>query len=325
MMPPLVVSMGEPAGIGAALCAHLLADAALPPLVVIGDRDVLAAGAARAGIKYSAADYQTDPRAARAVWHLPLPRAVAPGVPQPENAGYVLQQLQRATDGCLAGRFAALITAPVSKEMILAAAIPFTGQTEYIAECAGCAAPVMLLASPALRVALLTTHLPLAQVAAAVNGERLLAVLTTLTEALPRYFSAPAPPRLRVCALNPHAGEGGYLGDEELRVLRPAIAAAQARGMDVTGPFAADRLLATSSNENCDCVLAMYHDQGLPVVKRSDIHRTINITLGLPFLRVSPDHGVALDIAATGAAANPLSMQTAARFAARCVTGGAFR
>ena len=328
-MPPLVVSMGEPAGIGPELCARLLDMPGLPPLVIIGDRELLSARAAAAGIRYRAGEYQPEDGPAQspaaAVWHLPLPRAVAPGEPHPDNADYVLQQLQRAVDGCLTGRFAALLTAPVSKEVILAAGAAFTGQTEYVAACAAAAAPVMLLASPTMRVALLTTHLPLAQVAAAVTEERLLAVLTTLTETLPRYFQTASPPHIRVCGLNPHAGEGGYLGAEEQRVLQPALTEARARGMNVTGPAAADRLLATSSNENCDCVLAMYHDQGLPVVKRSNLERTINVTLGLPFLRVSPDHGVALDIAAAAGTANPLSMQTAALFAARYVTGGAFR
>ena len=173
----------------------------------------------------------------------------------------------------------------------------------------------MLLAAPALRVALATTHLPLRQVADALNEESLLRTLAVLHHELPKYWDTATPPRIRVCGLNPHSGEGGHLGDEEQRIIAPAIRAAAVQGWDVAGPFAADTLLARARVPEVDCVLAMYHDQGLPVVKAHDFERTINITLGLPFLRTSPDHGIAQDIAASGTA-SAASMKAAVRFAA---------
>ena len=347
-MKPLVITLGEPGGVGAELCLHLLADDDLPPLVVLGDGDLLKARAAQFGMLHAvagAADYERmagdagdvphaphAPHARHAVWHLPAAQAVAAGEVSPANAGYVLAQLRQAAAGCLDGRFSAMVTAPISKAAILAAGEDFIGQTEFLAACAGTTAaaptvhPVMLLAAPGtespLRVALATTHLPLREVADAISEASLLSTLTVLHEALPRYFPTAAPPRIKVCGLNPHSGEGGRLGDEEQRVILPAVRAAQARGMDVRGPFSADTLLAMACAPRAagaDCILAMYHDQGLPVAKARDFARTINITLGLPFLRTSPDHGVAQDIAAAGGA-SPVSMLAAARFAARAAS-----
>ncbi|MCH9758641.1 MAG: 4-hydroxythreonine-4-phosphate dehydrogenase PdxA [Proteobacteria bacterium] len=316
-MKPLIITMGEPAGIGAELCLHLLADPALPPLVVLGDRTILAQRAQQFGLPFTATDYVANAPApvTRAVWHVPAPVAVVAGKPQVENAEYILQQLQLAAAGCQRQEFSALVTAPISKETILAAGIPFVGQTEYLAQCAGVQRTVMLLAAPAMRVALATTHLPLRAVAEALSEESLLAVLTILNSELRRCFNLSAPPRIKVCGLNPHAGEGGYLGDEEQRIIAPAIKQAQQQGMHVEGPYPADTLFATTRLAQADCILAMYHDQGLPAIKLLDFENTINITLGLPFIRTSPDHGVALDIAAAGGA-NPQSMFTAVHFAA---------
>lgn len=314
-MKPLAVTMGEPAGIGPELCLAALADSSLPPLAVIGDRAVLQQRAELLNLPFAAADYEEQPDAARSVWHTPAAEAPPPGQPLPANAGSVLQQLRQAADGCQARRFAAMVTAPVSKQAILAAGAPFVGQTEYIAAHIGAACPVMLLAAPTLRVALATTHLPLREVAAALRAENIVRILQVLHRDLPRHFATDDPPRIAMCALNPHAGEGGHLGDEEQRVLRPAVEQAQAQGIAVQGPFPADTLLARADASNSDCVLAMYHDQGLPVVKRQDFARTVNITLGLPFLRTSPDHGVALDIAAAGGA-DTGSMMAALQFAA---------
>lgn len=315
-MKPLIVTAGEPAGIGTQLCLRLLADEDLPPLVVIGDGEFLRAQAARLGIPWRAADYARQPQARRALWHVPLAATVTMGELQPRNADYVLTQLRQAAQGCMRGEFSALVTAPLSKQAILAAGVAFVGQTEYLAECAGRSCPVMVLANADMRVALATTHLPLKAVPQALSRERLLAVLTVLNAELPRVFAAARPPLIKVCGLNPHAGEGGYLGDEEQTVIAPALAAARQMGMRVEGPLSADTLLATARIAEMDCVLAMYHDQGLPAIKRHNFTQTINVTLGLPFVRTSPDHGVALDRAA-GSDADASSMIAALRFAAQ--------
>ena len=319
LVKPLAITMGEPAGIGVELCLHLLADDGLPPLVVLGDRQLLARRALSLGLPFAAADYPQQ--AKRAVWHLPAVAPVAAGDLQPVNACYVLTLLEKAAEACQRGEFTALVTAPISKKAILAAGIPFIGQTEYLAAQTGARCPVMLLAAPTLRVALATTHLPLRKVAASLSSESLLDVLDVLNSELPCYFATHQPPKIKVCGLNPHAGEGGMLGDEEQTILMPAICQAQAQGMHVEGPFAADTLLATAQLSQVDCVVAMYHDQGLPAVKSRDFQHTINITLGLPFLRTSPDHGIALDIAAAGGA-NPSSMIAAVRFAAQHFAAG---
>lgn len=315
-MRPLIVTMGEPGGVGAQLCLHLLADETLPPLVVLGDADLLRARAQQFNLPFAAADYAQTPQARRAVWHLPAAKAVAAGEVHPANAAFVLAQLRQAAAACLQGRAAALVTAPISKQALLQAGEAFIGQTEFLAEICAAPHPVMLLAAPDLRIALATTHLPLREVAAALNEADLLATLQVLHAELPRHFTTATPPRISVCGLNPHSGEGGHLGDEEQRIIAPAIRAAQAQGIAAAGPFAADTLLARARVPEVDCILAMYHDQGLPVVKAHDFEQTINISLGLPFLRTSPDHGIAQDIAAAGSV-NPASMLAAARFAAR--------
>ena len=317
-MKPLIITMGEPAGIGVEFCLRLLADNTLPPLVVIGDRHILQQRAKALHLKFNADDYAPEKTAPRAVYHVPAAQAVAAGDLQPANASHVLAQLQRAADGCINGDFSAMVTSPVSKASILAAGFKFTGQTEYIADHVNAPHPVMLLAAPDLRVALATTHLPLRQVADAISTEGLLKTLTVLNSNLPRYFATATPPRIVMCGLNPHAGENGQLGDEEQRLLLPAIAQAQQQGMNVEGPLSADTLLATARVPDTDCILAMYHDQGLPAIKLHNFSGTINITLGLPFLRTSPDHGVALDIAASGGG-DLSSMRTAVTFAAEAV------
>lgn len=213
----------------------------------------------------------------------------------------MLGLLDRALAGARAGEFDALVTAPVQKSLISEAGVPFTGHTEYLAERLGCTRPVMMLVAGSLRVALATTHLPLRAVSAALSVEGLGETLTVLDHDLRRLWGL-ARPRIAVCGLNPHAGEGGHLGDEELRVIGPAIEAARSRGVDASGPLPADTVFVPRTLARFDAVLAMYHDQGLPVLKHAGFGHAVNITLGLPIVRTSVDHGTALDLAGTGQA-----------------------
>jgi 4-hydroxythreonine-4-phosphate dehydrogenase len=236
-----------------------------------------------------------------ACWPVQRTAATVCGRPDPANARYVLAALERAIDGCLGGELDALVTGPVQKSVINDAGIAFTGHTEYLAARTGAATPVMLLVAGRLRVALATTHLPLREVAAHITAARLEAVLSVLDEGLKRRFRI-ARPRILVCGLNPHAGEGGHLGHEERDVIEPVIAAMRARGLDLAGPLPADTAFTPPRLERADAVLAMYHDQGLPVLKHAGFGRAVNMTLGLPFLRTSVDHGTALGLAGTGRA-----------------------
>lgn len=310
---PLVITAGDPAGIGPDLCVDALNHDFSAALVVVGDKRVLAERARMLGMPFNAGDYDKNTAARRSILHCPVTAAVVAGRPSPQHAAHVLAQLQSAVEGCVSGRFAALVTAPVNKQMLCAAGLAFSGQTEYIAELAQVSHPVMLLAGAKMRVALATRHVPLAQVAAAITADNLLATLKILDAGLRTYFTGNRPPRIAVAGLNPHAGEGGYLGDEERRIIKPAIARARQSGITAEGPFAADSMFAFC---DADCMLAMYHDQGLPVIKYADFDNTVNMTLGLPFLRTSPDHGTALELAGSGKA-KPLSMRAAIALAAR--------
>ena len=252
------------------------------------------------------------------VAHHGLAVPCVPGRPDPANARYVLELLERATAGALAGEFDALVTAPVHKGVINDAGVAFTGHTEVLAQRAHVSRPVMMLNRGTLRVALATTHLPLRAVSAAITIESLCEVTTVLATELRRRFAIDAP-RIAVCGLNPHAGEGGHLGDEEQRVIAPAIARLRAAGIDVQGPLAADTAFVPQVLARFDAVLAMYHDQGLPVVKHGGFELAVNVTLGLPFVRTSPDHGTALELAATGRA-DGRSLACALRLAARLIT-----
>ena len=305
--PRIVVTTGEPAGIGPDLAlAAALRDWPCE-LVFAGDPGLLAARAAALSLKITIAEWGGDgaPAPHRAgtmpVLSLPLARPATPGRPDPANARYVLDLLDAAMDGCIEGHFAAMVTAPVQKSAVNEAGIAFTGHTGYLAARSGAAWPVMLLVAGDLRVALATTHLPLADVARHVTRESLERTLDVLDGGLRTRFRLPAP-RILVCGLNPHAGEGGHLGREEIEVIGPVVAAARARGLSTTGPVPADTAFTPASLAACDAVLAMYHDQGLPVVKYAGFGRAVNVTLGLPFCRTSVDHGTALDIAATGRA-----------------------
>jgi 4-hydroxythreonine-4-phosphate dehydrogenase len=305
--PSIVITCGEPAGIGPELLAMLAlrqrTERSAVRIVLLGDRTLLSARAARIGLAPQYVDY--DPAAvapARAVevWHQPLAVAPAPGQPDPANARSVLASLERACDACADGEFAALVTAPVQKSAMQDAGIPFSGHTEFFADRTRTPRVVMLLVGGApktpLRVALVTTHLPLKDVPAALTRESIAAVLVIVARELGGKFGLPAP-RIAVCGLNPHAGESGHLGREEIDIIAPAVADARARGFDITGPMPADTVFVPRIAQRFDAIVAMYHDQGLPALKAASFGHGVNVTLGLPFPRTSVDHGTALDLA----------------------------
>ncbi len=307
-MRPLVITAGEPAGIGPDLVAKLAWEpvAQKYPWVLIADPELLVSRAAGFGLslnlrEYSGAETTPPPQGTISILPIPTAAAVKAAHLDTTNAEYVLHTLERAVDGCLRGEFSAMITGPVQKSVINAAGHPFTGHTEFLAQRCGNAHPVMLLAAGDLRVALATTHLPLCEVSAEITHERLWRVLTILDHDLRIRFKLPKP-RILVCGLNPHAGESGHLGREEIDVIAPTIEALRAEGLDLIGPLPADTLFTPRHLEHADAVLAMYHDQGLPVLKYAGFGRAVNITLGLPIIRTSVDHGTALDLAGSGQA-----------------------
>ena len=315
----LIVTTGEPAGIGPDIAlAAALSDWSCE-LVFAGDPELLAARAAILGLAIKPGEWResaaTVPHRAGTMPVLPakLGAAAAAGRPDPANARYILETIEVAARGCLAGRFAAMVTAPVQKSSINEAGIAFKGHTEYLADLSGGVHPVMLLVADGLRVALATTHLPLAEVSRHITRDSLEKTLTVLDRGLRDAFRLKAP-RIVVCGLNPHAGEAGHLGREEIEVIRPLLESLKARGIAVSGPVPADTAFTPASLEAADAVLAMYHDQGLPVIKHAGFGRTVNVTLGLPFLRTSVDHGTALDLAGTGRA-DPGSLFEAIRLA----------
>ncbi len=303
----LAVTAGEPAGIGPDLAVMLSQTAFSHELVIIADPALLAERAEKLGIalKLSEVDFSQSPQpsAAGELCYLPVKLAapVKAGQLNPDNADYVLKTLALAADGCLTQQFAAVITAPVHKGVINDAGSPFSGHTEFFAERAGVNKVVMMLATEQLRVALATTHLPLSAVSSAINQPDLLKVIQITAQAMQTQFGIDKP-RIAVCGLNPHAGEGGHLGREEIDIIEPVIKAAAAQGIAVSGPWPADTIFVKSRLADYDVVLAMYHDQGLPVLKHQGFGDAVNITLGLPFIRTSVDHGTALDLAGTGEA-----------------------
>jgi 4-hydroxythreonine-4-phosphate dehydrogenase len=296
----------------------MLAGRELPArVVVVADRELLRERARLLGADLPIADYtpgSEPPRNALPVLHLPLARASVPGRPDPANAPYVLAILERALAGCLGGEFSGMVTAPVHKGVINDAGVPFTGHTEFLAERTGTPRVVMMLAGGGLRVALATTHLPLREVAAAITAASLEQTLRILHADLGRWFGIPRP-RILVAGLNPHAGESGHLGREEIEVIAPVLDRLRREGLGVEGPLPADTLFTPARLAGCDCVLAMYHDQGLPVLKYASFGHGINVTLGLPIIRTSVDHGTALDLAGTGKA-DPGSLLAAIEAAA---------
>jgi len=308
-MPPprLILTCGEPAGIGPDLCIDIAGRAWPCELVVAGDTEVLQARAQQLQKTLTISPYAAGmaPALHRAgtlrVLQVPVAAKVRPGQLDRANARHVLQLLDRAIDGCISGEFAAMVTAPVQKSVINDAGIKFSGHTEYLAERTGGAHPVMMLANGALRVALATTHLPLKDVSAAITGELLQRVLRVVDRDLRTRFAIPAP-RIVVCGLNPHAGESGHLGREEIEVIVPALDALRSAGLQLIGPAPADTAFTPQMLQQADAVLAMFHDQGLPVIKYAGFETAVNVTLGLPIIRTSVDHGTALALAGTGTA-----------------------
>ena len=325
MLPRIALTSGEPAGIGPDVCLGVAARRLDCDLVCLGDRDMLAERARALGTAIELRPYDgTSHRhvpGTLAVEHHPLRAPAVAGQLEVRNSPYVVHLLERACDGALSGEFTAIVTAPVHKGVINDAGIPFTGHTEFFAARTRAPRPVMMLATPSLRVALATTHLPLAGVSAAITRDLLCEVLEILDRDLARWWGI-ARPRIAVCGLNPHAGESGHLGSEEIRVIAPAIAHMRERGLRLSGPLPADTAFVPGVLADFDAVLAMYHDQGLPVIKHAAFESAVNVTLGLPILRTSVDHGTALELAATGradhrsmAAAIDLAVQLAARAA----------
>lgn len=300
---PVVVTAGEPAGIGPDLCLALLHGPAAGSLVVVADPDVLRSRAARLGIELP-----------KTLELLPVscPEPDVCGVPSPANAESLLEGLRLAVDGCLRGDFAALVTGPLQKSVINDAGIPFIGHTEFLAALTGTQRPVMLLVAGDLRVALATTHLPLRDVPDSLSQEGLRDVLGILHADLQSRFGI-ADPEIIVCGLNPHAGEAGHLGHEDAAIIAPVIRECADRGWRIRGPLPADTAFTPAAGPK-DAVLAMYHDQGLPVLKYAGFGHAVNVTLGLPIIRTSVDHGTALDIAGTGRA-NSGSMDAAIELA----------
>jgi 4-hydroxythreonine-4-phosphate dehydrogenase len=316
-LPRLAITAGEPAGIGPELIIRLAATSLAANFVAVTDRALLERAAARCNQPVTLLDDDGSQIVTRRpgelrVRHVPLTVTEQPGTPDPANARHVLATLTEAADGCRDGRYAAVVTAPLQKSSINEAGIPFSGHTEFFAERAG-ADVVMMLASPELRVSLATTHLPLSAVPAAITRDALTRVLHIVHRELRDKFGLPQP-RIAVLGLNPHAGEGGHLGREELDTIIPTLDALRAQGMQLLGPLPADTAFVPALRERYDAVLAMYHDQALPVLKSEAFDRTVNLTLGLPFIRTSVDHGTALDLAGTGRG-DPSSLIAAATLA----------
>ena len=303
---PLAITAGEPAGIGADLCLQLAQQQQAIPYVVLCDKQLLQQRAQQLGLAVQLHDHDAKnktiyPAGHMHVLHMPLAQPAVAGLLNPANSPYVLALLRRAVEGCQSGEFAAMVTAPVHKGIINDAGIPFIGHTEFLAELTHTPLVVMMLAGGGMRVALATTHLPLREVADAITAELVEKILSIMQRDLQRRFDIPNP-RILVAGLNPHAGEGGYLGREEIDIVIPVLNKLRAQGMDVSEPLPADTLFTPHRLARCDAVLAMYHDQGLPVLKHASFGAGVNITLGLPIIRTSVDHGTALDLAGTGRA-----------------------
>jgi 4-hydroxythreonine-4-phosphate dehydrogenase len=303
----IVITPGEPAGIGPDLVVQLAQRDWPVELVICGDATLLTDRAALLGLPLTLREYAPGraaaPQQAGTLTLLPvaLNAPVVAGRLNPQNGAYVVSTLARACDGCLNGEFAALVTGPVHKGVINDSGTPFTGHTEFFEQRAHADKVVMMLATETLRVALATTHLPLREVADAITPDLLREVITILHGDLRQKFGI-ASPHILVCGLNPHAGEGGHMGTEEIDTIIPLLEAMRHEGMNLSGPLPADTLFQPKYLDNADAVLAMYHDQGLPVLKYQGFGRGVNITLGLPFIRTSVDHGTALELAGKGTA-----------------------
>ncbi len=326
--PRIALTPGEPAGIGPDICVQLAQRSQSAELVAIADPELLRQRARALALPLELLEFDAsrapEPAGPGRIRILPerLDSPVACGTLDPANARYVVRTLRRAVSGCLEGSFGALVTGPVHKGVINDAGIAFSGHTEFLAHACH-SFPVMLLAAPGLRVALATTHLPLAAVSSALSTPLLTRVLQTLEHDLRLRFGIPEP-RILVCGLNPHAGEGGHLGREEIEIIGPALEQLRRSGMRLEGPLPADTVFLPPTLARADAVLAMYHDQGLPVLKHLGFGCAVNITLGLPIIRTSVDHGTALDLAGTGRACTgslQAALDTALELARRAASG----
>lgn len=323
--PVLAITAGEPSGIGPDLCVQIAQQAWDYQILVICDKDLLLQRAKQLGLPLSVSEYDSNAAAsghkAGHLWvcHVPLAETSIAGELNTANGPYVLKTLDVATQGCLDGHWHAMVTAPLHKGVIndseQVATGSFTGHTEYLRDFCGREEVVMMLATEDLRVALVTTHLPLREVADAITPERISRVARILDHDLKTFFALTSP-RILVAGLNPHAGEGGHLGMEEIEIIEPTLAQLNAEGLNLVGPLPADTLYTPKHLANADATLAMYHDQGLPVLKFHGFGRAANITLGLPIIRTSVDHGSALDLAGTGKA-DAGSLETALKVAAQ--------
>ncbi len=318
----IALTPGEPAGIGPDLCIQLSQQKQFCEIVMIADPELIIQRAAQLKLILSINlfDVSKKPQASTpgSITVLPVSlkhNAICAQL-NPGNSSYVIETIKLATQGCMNNIFDAMVTAPVHKAIINDANIPFSGHTEFIADITG-GHPVMMLATPGLRVALTTTHLPLSEVSNAITVDRLTRVITILNNDLRHHFGLPEP-KILVCGLNPHAGENGHLGREELEIIAPTLQTLKKQGINLQGPLPADTLFTPKYLESADAVLAMYHDQGLPVLKHMGFGQAVNITLGLPIIRTSVDHGTALDLAGTGKAnisSLKLAVQTALKMA----------
>ncbi|NOX28400.1 MAG: 4-hydroxythreonine-4-phosphate dehydrogenase PdxA [Gammaproteobacteria bacterium] len=303
----IAITPGEPAGIGPDICLALAQQSFAHELIFIADIELMRQRAAMLGIELDihhaelSNDAQPHQASTLSVYHQPLLSRSQCGQLNVANAAYVLATLNEAADGCLNKRYDALVTGPLHKGIINDAGIPFQGHTEYLAEQTHAELPVMMLAGGELRVALVTTHLPLSQVSSEITTERLEKTLQIVNRDLKKRFKIKQP-RIGVCGLNPHAGEGGHLGHEEIETISPVIEQLKKIGLDLTGPLPADTIFTPRHMQHYDAIVAMYHDQGLPVLKHHAFGNGVNITLGLPIIRTSVDHGTALDLAGTGKA-----------------------
>jgi len=304
-IPRIALTPGEPAGIGPDLCAAIARHPWEVELVAVCDPRVLEERARTLGLplRLETLDPAKPPGPHRPgtlpVLPVEAPGPACPGRLNADNAAYVLETLRQAASGCRAGLFDALVTGPVHKEVINQAGFPFTGHTEFLAHLTQTPRVVMMLATAGLRVALVTTHLPLREVIGAITPQSVETTLRITHQALRELFAIPRP-RILVCGLNPHAGEGGHLGGEEMEIISPVIRALGGEGLDIHGPLPADTLFIGKYLDQADAIVAMYHDQGLPVLKHMGFGKAVNITLGLPFLRTSVDHGTALELAGQG-------------------------
>lgn len=306
MAAPIVITAGEPSGIGPDLILQLAEQTWPISLVICADINLLQTRAQQLGktvafIGYDKSQQQSATKGQLLIAHIACAKPVTAGQLNKGNGQYVLDTLKFASQGCLTGEFSAVVTAPVHKGIINDAGVPFSGHTEFFAEQADVDLVVMMLATIGLRVALATTHLPLSQVPSAITESLLSNIITILNRELQQKYAI-AQPNIYVCGLNPHAGESGHMGREEIEVIEPTLDKLRAQGIKLVGPLPADTLFQDKYLQNADAVLAMYHDQGLPVLKYKGFGKSVNITLGLPFIRTSVDHGTALDLAGTGKA-----------------------